>query len=629
MNPLETELPRSEVSDSILRPKIRLRCRALRTPQSVGREHAPLLSLSGLDNIYHPIRGPSPASIYPGSSFFDSKPGCRIVPEMEPVSLAFASISMVELCIKWVLSPPPRLLGPHIQLTYPDRSGKKVYELCLAYKNAEKELSQVILEIEGYWLKIEDQVVFLHSHWNSLGERYQVHQDQVLQELQGTLQNAIYALDNVRGRPEDITHWDKLVAKKGEAKPAKYVLHTKKKLERILTQLDRWHRQFDPSWFLLSRMSNKIISRDFESGRDSDSSAISTVAKLREAHEESQTTLVPSSSSTVFLGKDYELKNIEAISLAHSSTGLTGGDRRVIVDHYFLQNAVDLGTAKKDVRDLASILSKVDPAFSSLLPCEGVVKADSPLTSEPQFRMIFTIPPTMSHATPHSLRYILLENRRKYELNERIHLAVSLARSVVFLHASRIVHKNITPENIILLHTENETLGTPFLVGFERFRFDERRTNMTGDDNWEKNIYRHPQRQGLQPEEVYSMRHDIYSVGVCLLEIGLWDSFVHYADDGQVVGPDSELPINSLVAAKNKRKAAAEIKTILIDKAESFLPQLMGRIYTDVVVSCLTCLDRDSPLFKEASDFEDEDGITVGVRYIEKVITGHRIPCSY
>ncbi|CAI7678717.1 unnamed protein product [Penicillium pancosmium] len=518
---------------------------------------------------------------------------------MDPASLGFASASMVELCIK---------------------TGKQFYIHCKTYRNAETELRQLILEIEGYWLRIEDQVIFLRDHWDSLSERYQVHQDQVLQELQGTLQIAIYALDNVLGKPEDISQWEKLLAKKGEAKRVKYVLYTKNKLERIITQLDRWLRQFDPSWFLLSRMSNMVIGRDFESGRDSDSSAISTVAKLREAHEESQTTLMPPSSSPIFLGTGYGLKDIEIIPLAHSSTGLTNEGRRVIIDHYFLRNAVDVGTARKDVRDLASILSKVDPVFSSLLPCEGVVKAESPSASEPHFRMIFTIPPTMSHAIPRSLRYLLLENKKNYELSERINLAVSLARSVVFLHASRIVHKNITPENIVLLPTENETLGTPFLVGFERFRFDERRTNMTGDDNWEKNIYRHPQRQGLQPEEVYSMRHDIYSVGVCLLEIGLWTSFVHYTEDRQVAGPDSELPIDSLVVAKNKRKAAAEIKAILVKKALAHLPQLMGKIYTDVVVSCLTCIDRDSQFFKEASDFEDDDGIIVGVRYIEKIL---------
>ena len=37
------------------------------------------------------------------------------------------------------------------------------------------------------------------------------------------------------------------------------------------------------------------------------------------------------------------------------------------------------------------------------------------------------------------------------------------------------------------------------------------------------------------------MQHDIYSLGVCLLEIGLWRSFVYYegedSSDGATLGP--------------------------------------------------------------------------------------------
>lgn len=51
---------------------------------------------------------------------------------------------------------------------------------------------------------------------------------------------------------------------------------------------------------------------------------------------------------------------------------------------------------------------------------------------------------------------------------------------------------------------------------------------MQGDDKWQDNLYRHPERQGKNPEESYTMHHDVYSLGVCLLEIGLWTSFVKY-----------------------------------------------------------------------------------------------------
>lgn len=49
-------------------------------------------------------------------------------------------------------------------------------------------------------------------------------------------------------------------------------------------------------------------------------------------------------------------------------------------------------------------------------------------------------------------------------------------------------------------------------------------TSLRGEISWLKDIYRHPYRQGLQPQERYNIGHDIYSLGVCLLEIGLWES---------------------------------------------------------------------------------------------------------
>jgi hypothetical protein len=40
--------------------------------------------------------------------------------------------------------------------------------------------------------------------------------------------------------------------------------------------------------------------------------------------------------------------------------------------------------------------------------------------------------------------------------------------------------------------------------------------------------------------------------------------------------------------------------------------------YSDVVETCITCLDPANEKFGDEREFEDEDGICVGVRYIEK-----------
>ena len=69
-------------------------------------------------------------------------------------------------------------------------------------------------------------------------------------------------------------------------------------------------------------------------------------------------------------------------------------------------------------------------------------------------------------------------------------------------------------------------IGELFLVGFESFRPLDDCTHLAGDCEWQKNLYRHPSRQGMFPEEYYQMQHDIYSLGVCLLELGMGESFV-------------------------------------------------------------------------------------------------------
>lgn len=55
--------------------------------------------------------------------------------------------------------------------------------------------------------------------------------------------------------------------------------------------------------------------------------------------------------------------------------------------------------------------------------------------------------------------------------------------------------------------------------------------------------------------------------------------------------------------------------------AGEILPRKMGRIYTGVVITCLTCLDKTENDFGLESELLDENGLLVGVRFIEKVST--------
>lgn len=79
------------------------------------------------------------------------------------------------------------------------------------------------------------------------------------------------------------------------------------------------------------------------------------------------------------------------------------------------------------------------------------------------------------------------------------------------------------------------------------------------------------------------------------------------------------LEITEYLKNKDIRAKAFQIKRELVALAEAQLPKRMGRVYTGVVLSCLTCLDPNNQGFGDEDSFTDEDGILVGVRYIEKV----------
>lgn len=101
--------------------------------------------------------------------------------------------------------------------------------------------------IQDYWVKIEHQISALRTVWESLDERLQIHQNLVLQVLQGKLQNAINKLDSLIDVREQISVWGKIIAKRGDVKRLKLAVYAKTSLDGIIDDLKKWQRMFDPS----------------------------------------------------------------------------------------------------------------------------------------------------------------------------------------------------------------------------------------------------------------------------------------------------------------------------------------------------------------------------------------------
>ncbi|RFN52513.1 hypothetical protein FIE12Z_3274 [Fusarium flagelliforme] len=200
---------------------------------------------------------------------------------------------------------------------------------------------------------------------------------------------------------------------------------------------------------------------------------------------------------------------------------------------------------------------------------------------------------------PQSLRDRLINNAEPAPVSERLSIARELAKALGYAHASGFAHINVHPENIIHLQTRDKNRSSAFLSALIGARDDS-----------------------LSPDvKDPILQHDIYSLGVCLLEIGLWQSFISYdahtmrttlshitgiADDA------SEGEMEQFLTKSSKQR--------FIDLVRNELCYSMGIEYSEVVEMCLTCLDPYNSCGVPCEFEIDEHGIQVGVKYIEKIL---------
>lgn len=399
---------------------------------------------------------------------------------------------------------------------------------------------------------------------------------------------------------------------RGPVKKLRYTLF-ESHLQKSIRSLEAWHAIFDPSWFLLTLHKDGTID-DALRNHSATGPHIDTVLAIRTAIQTSQTQA--ENSGSVFRDG---IVSPEQEMLPHSSLAISkllGNGAQVILDTTTYPEALDRALITTHVRDLARLLSCSRPWTLGLLQCVGVLKKLDSSGKISQFQFIFATPPGPD-TTPTSLRILLLQG--SISLDTKLVIAKSITRAVLAVHSANFIHKNIRPDTILVFGGSTDQDATAYLVGFERSRPAEANTSLIGDMIWERNLYRHPSRQGIRLEEIYKMQHDIYSLGVCLLEIGIWQSLIVPCNPAV---PGKVLHIDEQLRMKNPLQAAWEIKSILCGMAKTLLPSLMGLLYTDIVISCLTCLDPEATnMFANEKDLYDEDGILVGVVFIEKILT--------
>lgn len=200
------------------------------------------------------------------------------------------------------------------------------------------------------------------------------------------------------------------------------------------------------------------------------------------------------------------------------------------------------------------------------------------------------------------------EPASKPAIHSRLSLAMALSEAVLSVHAARLVHKSIQPETILLFEKwdEDETqcndetsLGVPILTAWSMSRKIDELSSRLGEDDWMKNIYRHPQPQGLQLEKRYHVGHDLYSLGVCLLELGLWEPLITAENDQSPKLSDrycdmawrTKCNVPGEVGVLKRLIKPAVVQEVMIGLAEHDLGQEMGRAYSQIVLACFQSVE--------------------------------------
>ncbi|OQE43571.1 hypothetical protein PENCOP_c003G04896 [Penicillium coprophilum] len=521
---------------------------------------------------------------------------------MDPVSLGLAVIGTLDLCVKY---------------------GDKLVKFCREQHRVRADVEELALTIEAVWVKTKVQLELLKTvlDSDSMVVDLCAHYLHTVKQLESKITAAVMGLGIIDRRSLGLSGLKLPIDIRG--------VYLKRALQDVVKDLEDWQRRFDPSWYLITLISRPALDMQLRKTSAAPNSPASRLSRLRDVVHGLSTSKFIDLDTNVSVFKETKVLESGRQRIGYTNTFTSHyihNRRQVLLDCASQSSPIDLKkasslTIKSQVRDLARLLKNVEPNTFALLKCDGVIEVLKEQST--QFEFILEIPEGLH--TPRPLRSLLLEGK-KCSLTTRVQLATRLARSVMFVHTAGFVHKGVRPETVIVFDQDsslpdqqNQNASLPFLVGFERFRRAEAHTDLSGDLEWERNLYRHPVRQGLWSEEAFIMQHDIYSLGVCLLEIALWQSFVQINEVSSSPWPD--LGIQNAISDKDARRGGFAIKKQLLALAKDRLPCLVGDRYTDIVIACLCCLDESKDnIFEAGSHVKDNDGIIIGVRYIENVL---------
>jgi hypothetical protein len=263
---------------------------------------------------------------------------------------------------------------------------------------------------------------------------------------------------------------------------------------------------------------------------------------------------------------------------------------RVVVEFISYNAATSTELAQNAIGELAFILNRSDPSVFHVLKCKHLYKQPVINSSSQMYGLVLEMP--FGLKTMRSLSEVITDVREARERNShnvvsqtlpadarvlskissRIKLAFQLAMAVRYLHSFGYVHQSIRTSNVLVATFDQGNSAEGYLGGFERSRPNAAASNQKRiDADWRNNIYRSPERVATTNEETinrHTMSHDIYSLGVVLLELGIFEPL-------------------ALKESRFKNQSAQIVRQNLMLLAKVELPWVMDDAYTNAVCFCL------------------------------------------